>query len=110
MARKTVRKDAESLMIEAGAPGRRRKSVRFGSAVYKGPAPDREAVARNIAAGRAALARGLKALAKPGVKLKLKKGVPRYSADPTSPGVLIRNIDGRIDRVVLEGGEFRAIE
>lgn len=104
----TSRDVAMTIDVDAGSGPR--KIVRFGSATYKGPRPSKDVLQRNIEAGQAALARGLKALVKPGVKLKLKKGVPRYSADPTSPGVLIRNVDGQIDRVMLEDGVFRVVE
>lgn len=44
-----------------------------------------------------AFARAIKGLLKPGVKLKVKKGVPLYSADPDHPEIIIRHLNGKTD-------------
>ena len=49
------------------------------------------------------------ALTKPGVRLRKTKGAPLFSADPADPAILIREVDGRRERVTFEDGRFKVV-
>jgi len=53
-----------------------------------------------------ALARALEVFKTKGVKLNISQGIALYQADPNNPKFLLRNIDGNIERGVLENGQF----
>lgn len=55
------------------------------------------------------LAKALKSLLVPGVKLDKKPGVPYYWAHPVIPGKLIREVDGVETVVEYVDGEFRPV-
>ncbi len=54
-----------------------------------------------------ALARALEVFKTKGVKLNISQGIALYQADPNNPKFLLRNIDGNIERGVLENGQFQ---
>lgn len=56
-----------------------------------------------------ALARALPKLTKPGVRIKIRKGVPYFHADFENPKLLIRQLDGKITRGKIVDGKFRVI-
>jgi hypothetical protein len=86
------------------------KTVAFGSWRVKAHAlPLREAIAR-VESSNSALLRAKKTLVTSGVKLSHRKDVPLYRADPKRPDVLIREINGRTERVHLIDGEFKPVE
>jgi hypothetical protein len=72
--------------------------------------PSRDDLARHLEASTAALARAAKAFIKPGVKLRRVKDIPLYSVDPDHPHILIRELNGRRQRGVLVGSEFKPTE
>jgi hypothetical protein len=86
-----------------------KRSVAFGEVLVSGPAPDPATVEHNILLSHQALKRSLGALAKPGVKLRRRAGVPLYWASPEDPSIFYRELDGHIDRGRFEEGEFRAL-
>jgi hypothetical protein len=88
----------------------KRTNVTFGSVTIKGVAPPIEDIERNIASGNSALGRAARAFAKPGIRLSRRKNIPFYRADPTESGVLIRELNGRSERVILVDGEFKLVE
>lgn len=54
------------------------------------------------------LSRLVDAFVKPGIKLQKKKGVPYFYADPQTPGLVIREVDGRFDKGKFDKkGRFR---
>ena len=95
---------------KAKAKGGKARIVQFGSVKVRAPAPDAEELEGNIEAGRLALGRAKRAFIKAGVSLRHGKDVPRYSVDPKRPEILIRQVDGRIDRGRLVNGSFVTAE
>ena len=91
-------------------PSRKRRTVTFGWVKLRDAAPPPEEIARNIASGNSALSRAANAFARPGVKLPRAKNVPLYRADAENPRILIRELDGRSERVTLVDGEFKLAE
>ena len=79
----------------------RQKRVTFGSVTVLVDVPTKAEVEKNIKDGQEALARLLERIQTPGVKLKFKKGVPYYYADPEDPSRLIKVLDGKKERVVF---------
>lgn len=88
------------------ARGSRNVKTKLGNVTVSGATPNAELVKINIARGTQALERVGKKLIKPGIRLPEKKGVPRYSADENSPGVIIRRLDGKVSTGRLENGQF----
>ena len=89
---------------------RRRSTVRFADVIVTAARPTEEAVARNVDASSAALARGLRRLTRAGVRLYAKKDVPLYWADPDQPGRFIRKLNGKVERGILEDGAFKVTD
>lgn len=84
--------------------------VKFGSAVISGAKPDAKLVQANVERSTEALERLTAKLAKPGVSLRAKKGVPRFSISENEAGVFIRRLDGRTERGRLVNGVFEVID
>lgn len=82
------------------------KTVRFGLVTVTDEAPSDAVVKVGIRQGNAGLDRALTAIVTPGVKLKLKAGVPLYAADPKDPNLLIRQLGGKSERGRFESGKF----
>ncbi len=82
------------------------RTARFGAVTVVSNRPDADTVDRNITAGRDALNRAVEALVKPGVDLKLRKGVPQFRADTENPKMLIRDLDGAIEKGRIIDGKF----
>jgi hypothetical protein len=82
-------------------------TVSFGSVIIEGLSDvASEDVRRNVAIGNSALVRARKAFIEPGVKLSLDDSVAKYHADPDHPGILIRELNGRRERVAFSNGKF----
>ncbi len=111
--KRVIRKGRQGVIVDemrmSDVPSKKARvgGLRFGSAVVKVRKADTRELAENVARGQAALARAMRALQTPGVKLKRTKGVPLYAADPEQPDHLVRVIDGRRERGVFEDGEFK---
>jgi hypothetical protein len=71
---------------------------------------DELTVKRGVDASRLALRRIAAKLARPGVKLERTKGVPHFRADPENRGVLIRQLDDKLERGIFNGRDFQVIE
>jgi len=84
--------------------------VKFGSAVISGAKPNAKLVQANVERSTEALERVTAKLAKPGVSLRAKKGVPRFSISENEAGVFIRRLDGRTERGRLVNGVFEVID
>lgn len=89
--------------------GTRGRRVKFGDVTITAPAPARATVMANVATSTAALSRAVERLAKPGVQLHKKKGVPLFSLDSEDPDVVIRTLNGKTERGHLVDGVFQAI-
>lgn len=98
---------SELQMDSSSVPGARKvRTLRFGSVKIKSAPPAAAVVQRNVAAGHSALTRAKSAFLAKGVKLGYRKDVPFYSVDPEQPGVMIRRLNGRVDRGRLVDGVF----
>lgn len=106
--RRAARK-AVDLRMNDNRGGRRRRTVRFGSVTLTVDSPSQAEIDRNIERGQQALARGLKRFLKPGIRLRAQRGVPLFHVDPDNPGLLIRTLDGVVERGVIENGAFKVI-
>lgn len=53
-----------------------------------------------------ALARGLPAILKPGVKLDLPDFIPQFSVDPNDPNTIVKSVDGKEIRGSIVDGTF----
>jgi hypothetical protein len=98
-----------AILKKGSAKGRRAAKthvVTFGSAVARSSTTGRFSEV-HIKAGQDALKRAETKLVRPGVNLKARKGAALYRADPDNPGGLIREIDGRVERVIFEGDDFK---
>jgi len=82
--------------------------TKFGAVTVTGTKPAADFVARNVARSTEALERVTRKLLRPGVAIRCKKGVPEYSSSENEPGILIRKLDGKLDRG-LEGKKFKVI-
>ncbi len=92
---------------EGGAAGR---EVRFGDVVVTGSAPSEALVAAQVARSSEALARLATRLVRPGIGLRARKGVPRFSVDPVDPQLFVRELDGRTERGRLVDGTFQVVD
>lgn len=82
--------------------------VTVGSVTVSVSKPTQEMVKRNLAASGVALSRAMKEIIKPGVKLNPAKGVPLYQADPENPDLIIRKLDGKLEKGRFVAGKFKA--
>jgi hypothetical protein len=94
--------------VRADAP--RHLKTKFGSVTISGGRPNRDTVSRNVERSSKALERVGKKLTKPGVSIRPKKDVPRYSVAENETGVFIRRLNGRVERGRLVKGVFRVID
>lgn len=95
--------------ISALSAGHGVGEVRLGGVVVEAAKPSANQAKRNIAAGRSALGRAKTVLLKPGVQMRVAADVPLYHADPTTPGLLVRTLNGRITRGRLVDGRFKPV-
>lgn len=100
-------------MDKPTTPSKRRRrrtgerKVTFGSVTVMVRPPTEAEVRRNVEQSTEALARALKRLLRPGVRLYPKRGVPLYWRDEDHPGKFVRLLDGKRDLGVLENGDFK---
>jgi hypothetical protein len=86
------------------------RTVKFGAVRIKAEEADPVRVARNVRASVEAFDRAIGAMAKPGVKIAFEKGVPRYKADPDDPTLIVRTLNGKVERGHMRAGKFVAAE
>lgn len=79
-----------------------------GSVTVRVSQPTQEMIKRNLAASEVALSRAMKEIIKPGIKLNPAKGVPLYQADPDNPNLIIRTLDGKLEKGCFLAGKFKA--
>lgn len=85
------------------------RKVRFGGVTVSVAEIDAVVEARNIKQGQLALKRASKALAKPGVVLVRKPGVPYFHADPKNPNRMVRELDGQTTVGIFVGSKFKPL-
>ncbi|WP_426178891.1 hypothetical protein [Rhizorhabdus sp. FW153] len=84
--------------------------VKFGSVVIKTPKPAKAVIAANVERSSEALERVAKKLIKPGISMRARKDVPRYSVDPANPKQFVRHLNGRIERGRVVEGRFEVVD
>jgi hypothetical protein len=88
-------------------PGQTRQTkVKFGNVSVVGPAPSKRSIALQVSRSSEALTKIAKILAKPGLSLRSRKDVPLYSVDDTDSSVLVRELNGRVERGRMIDGVF----
>ena len=110
--REAMTKKGPRLLIEVvnGSPDLEIRSVRFGGVTASNTSPDAATLVINVRSGSEALGRAKYAFTKPGVKLQHRAEVPTFRVDARNPSVLIREVNGRIDRGRIVNGTFVAAE
>jgi hypothetical protein len=89
---------------------RKRTRVKIGGVYVTGDKASAEEVKQAIAKSTDMLDRLGKKISKPGVRLRTARGVPLFSADPVRPDRLLRRLNGKTERGVLENGVFRVTD
>jgi hypothetical protein len=87
----------------------KRTSIRFGAVTISAKKLDAKDVKTNVMAGQAALERVAKKLSRPGVTLRVKKDVPLFFADENQPDILVRRLNGRVERGTFKNGQFEVV-
>jgi hypothetical protein len=107
-AREAAKSNAKASVwiLAGGASKEATRKRKFGAVVVANTAPDAQTVAGNVDAGREALKRATDVLTKPGVTLRLGAHVPRFRADVSEPGMLIRELNGNEQRGRIVNGIF----
>jgi len=100
---------ATNAIIRPGNRKARSRKTRFGSVTVTAPAPSKAMVQHNVKVSTQALERVTGRLAKAGVRLPIKKNVPLHSLDSDNPDVMIRKLNGKVERGNLVDGVFKAI-
>lgn len=103
------KQSAGKVTVKVRGGDRHSYNVKFGSVTVSGAKPSSAAVDANIERSTEALQRISKKFAKPGVRLSIKKGVPRYSLDENDPGIFVRVLDGVTRRGRMIDGKFVAL-
>ena len=97
---------ATDAVVQPGSRRIKARRIRFGSITVTSPPPSKAMVRSNVKASTQALERVTVRLAKAGVRLYSKKDVPLYSLDSDDPDVMIRKLNGKIDRGRFVDGAF----
>jgi hypothetical protein len=82
--------------------------VVFGSAKIEAELPGPAEIARNVKLGQTVFVRVKDRLLDAGVRLRKKKGVPLYHADPERPSLIVQKLDGKVTRGRIVNGKFVA--
>ena len=99
--------DESAIVSKPRSKGGKLRRVKCGSVTVMVRTPTEAEVQRNVDRSTEALARGLKRLLRPGVRLYPKRGVPLFFADEDHPGKIVRLLDGKRDLGILEDGDFK---
>lgn len=98
---------ATNAIIQPAKGKAKSRKTRFGSVTVTAPAPSKAVIQGNVRASTQALERVSSRLAKAGVRVRPKKDVPLYSLDSDDPDVMIRKLNGKIERGTLVDGAFK---
>lgn len=104
-----VDKDGATVVVQTKA-SRKRTRVKIGGVFVTGDKASAAQVKRSVALSSDMLDRLASKVAKPGVRLYAGRSVPLYSVDPDHPGRVVRKLNGKVDRGVLENGAFKVVE
>ena len=87
------------------------QTTKFGNVTITAPAPSEEQIARGIRESTRALEGLVRAFEKlPGITLPRQKDVPLFWADDDDPDIIIRELNGKIDRGRLVNGKYQAFD
>jgi hypothetical protein len=87
------------------------RTTKFGNVTVTAPAPSEEQIARSVAASTRALEGLVRAFEKlPGIDLPRQKDVPLFWADDDDPTIIIRELNGKIDRGRLVDGKYKPFD
>lgn len=98
---------ATKAMVQGRPVRARMRTVKFGDVTVTGPAPSAASVRESVQQSTEALERLVKVFAKPGTTIRPRRGVPLFSLDSDDPDVMIRKLDGKVERGQLVNGEFQ---
>jgi len=101
--------DGASFVVQTKTP-RKRARVKIGGVFVTGDKASAAQVRRSVELSSVMLDRLASKVTTPGVRLYVRKSVPLYSVDPDHPGCVVRKLNGKVDRGVLENGAFKIIE
>ena len=93
--------------VKYAAGPRKRKRIRFGDISVPAADLTDEQIAKSIADSTGALRRAASRIVKPGVRIRPRKGVPLYHLDDDDPDVIIRTLDGVVERGIFAEGQFK---
>ena len=103
-------KSPDGLTTLVQAKKRKRARVKVGGVYVSGDKATAAEVKNAVAKSTEALVRLANTISKPGVRLYAGRNVPLYSADPDHPDRVVRKLNGRTERGVLENGAFKALD
>lgn len=85
-------------------------TVKFGGVTVVVPTPTHAQIKKRIAESSQMADRLIRAIAKPGIKLSLKKTTPVFVADSENPKLVIRKLGGKRTRGEFQNGIFVALK
>lgn len=88
--------------------GEAKTTVAFGSVVIEAYGQETAEIKRNVEAGQLSLARAKGKILRPGVKIQVPKNVPIFHADPSHPGKIVRELNGKRQSGMFIEGKFKA--
>ena len=86
----------------------RARMLRFGSVAMRVNADDLVERIQNVRRGQASLEKMTCKLLEPGVKIRARKDVPLFFADPADPRRIVRELNGEREIGSFENGKFKA--
>ena len=104
-----VKNRGRGTAVVIGVADNSRARFKFGAVTVAAARVDHAVAQRNIEEGQQALERAAKKLSEPGISIRAAKGVPLYFVDEKQPSRLIRKLDGKTERGVLEDGHFKVV-
>lgn len=91
-------------------PTKTLRHITFGAVTVSNTVADEQTLVSNVKAGRDALVRAKDAFTKPGITLAQVMTVPRFRVDAHNPKIIIRELDGHLDRGSIVNGAFVPVD
>ena len=101
---------ATNTITQPGSCKVKARKTRFGSVTVTAPPPSKAMLQHSVKLSTQAFERVTERLARGGVRLPAKKDVPFYSLDSDDPDVMIRKLNGKIERGSFVDGVFKAAD
>lgn len=70
--------------------------------------PTQEDIRHSVTKSKKAFSALVKGLEHPRIKLDVRRNVPLFFADPDTPGIIIRKLNGKTQRGTMHGDRFVA--